>query len=31
MFTNETYRGVLKCGELRIEGGLEALIDTERG
>lgn len=29
MFANETYRGVLKCGDLKIEGGLEALIDEE--
>lgn len=29
MFANETYRGVLKCGDLRIEGGLEALVDEE--
>jgi site-specific DNA recombinase len=29
MFGNETYRGVLKCGDLKIEGGLEALVDEE--
>jgi len=29
MFDNETYRGVLKCGDLRIEGRLEALVDEE--
>jgi site-specific DNA recombinase len=29
MFANESYRGVLKCGALRIEGGLEALVDEE--
>ena len=29
MFNNETYRGVLKCGDLRIEGGVEALVDQE--
>jgi DNA invertase Pin-like site-specific DNA recombinase len=27
MFANETYRGVRKCGELRIERGLEPIID----
>ncbi len=29
MFKNETYRGVLKCGDLKIEDGLEAIIDDE--
>lgn len=29
MFTNETYLGILKCGDLRVEGGLEALVDKE--
>lgn len=29
MFANKTYRGVLKCGELQIEGKLEAIIDEE--
>jgi len=29
MFGNETYKGVLKCGDLKIEGGLEALVDEE--
>lgn len=29
MFRNETYRGVLKCGDLKIEGAIEALVDDE--